>query len=153
MVEEIGKGLESLQVWQEAMDLAVHVIKNLLPFLPVEEKFALSMQIRRAVQSVPANIAEGHGRYYYQEGIRFCLNAHGSLEEVRSHVILAQRLGYIGIEDFTFVIEKINSVRRLLNGYIRYLRESKQGEFIPGFQTREGQDQAYAADTFPFEDE
>ncbi len=59
MDEKTGKGLENLMVWKEAMDLAVHLIKIRIPKLPTEEKYALSMQLRRAVQSVPANIAEG----------------------------------------------------------------------------------------------
>ena len=79
------KGLESLKVWQKARALAVLVCKELLRMVPIEEKFALSQQLRRAVQSVPANIAEAHGRYHYQDAIRFCYIARGSLDETLSH--------------------------------------------------------------------
>ncbi len=73
-----GKGLEGLQVWQKALDFAVMICKNQLPSFPSEEKYALIDQLRRAVQSIPSNIAEGFGRYYFQEGIRFCYIARGS---------------------------------------------------------------------------
>jgi four helix bundle protein len=89
------KGLENLQVWHKARGLAVLVCKELLLMFPDEEKFALSQQLRRAVQSVPANIAEAHGRYHYQDAIRFCYIARGSLDETLSHLILAHDLGYI----------------------------------------------------------
>ena len=90
-----GKGLEGLRVWQKARGLTVLVCKELLLMFPVEEKFALSQQLRRSVQSIPANIAEAHGRYHYQDAIRFCYIARGSLDETLSHLILAHDLGYI----------------------------------------------------------
>jgi four helix bundle protein len=78
MAEE--KGLETLQVWQKAMALAVKVQQEILPLLPPEEKWAMAAQLRRSVQSIPGNIAEGYGRYYFQESVRFCYIARGSLE-------------------------------------------------------------------------
>lgn len=77
-------GLEKLDVWCKARDFAVRVHKELLPLLPAEEKWALSQQIRRSSQSTPANIAEGHGRFYFQDNVRFCYIARGSLEETLS---------------------------------------------------------------------
>ncbi len=85
MVDEAEKGLESLQVWQKAMALAVAICKDFLPLIPSEEKYVLKDQLRRSIQSIPANIAEGFGRYYYQEGVRFCYIARGSLTESKSH--------------------------------------------------------------------
>ena len=70
-------GIETLKVWQKAMDLAVKVYREIIPLLPVEEKYALASQLRRSAQSIPANIAEGYGRYYYQDNIRFCYIARG----------------------------------------------------------------------------
>src|SRR4030042_5654086 len=89
------QGLERLKVWKKARDLALDVYRNVLPLLPNEEKWGLNQQIRRSVQSVPANIAEGYGRYYYQENVRFCYLTRGSLEETLSHLVLAHELGYI----------------------------------------------------------
>ena len=89
------QGLETLEAWKRAKDFAVKVCKEILPLLPAEERWSLSQQIRRAVQSVPANIAEGHGRFYFQETIRFCYIARGSLSETYTHLVVAYELGYI----------------------------------------------------------
>lgn len=72
--------------------LAVH--KQLIPLLPKEEKYDLADQVRRSSKSVPANIAEGAGRYYYMDNVRFCYNAPGSLDETLNHLIAARDLGY-----------------------------------------------------------
>ena len=92
----------------------------MLPRLPADERFVLARQLRRSVQSVSANIAEAYGRFHYQDAIRFCYVARGSLLETYSHLILARDLGYIGGREMTTYID-------LLNGYIDYLRRSKQG--------------------------
>src|ERR1051325_8858310 len=89
------QGLETLEAWRRAKDFAVRVCKDVLPLLPADEKWSLNQQIRRAVQSVPANIAEGHGRFYFQETVRFCYIARGSLSETYTHLTVAHELGYI----------------------------------------------------------
>lgn len=142
------RGLEKLLTWQKAMDLAEIVCKEILHALPAEEKYALSAQLRRSVQSIPANIAEGHGRYYYQETIRFCFIARGSLEETRSHLLLAQRLGYLSDEHLRAPLTLIDEVRRLLNGYVAHLKIRQPGANEPGSQIRE--DSAWY-ETFEFE--
>ncbi|NIM95099.1 MAG: four helix bundle protein [Anaerolineales bacterium] len=78
-------GLEKLHVWQMAKELVVFIYKDVDAILPDEEKWGLPAQIRRAVISVPANIAEGYGRYYFQESIRFCYNARGSIDGLYTH--------------------------------------------------------------------
>src|ERR687889_90844 len=88
-------GLEKLDVWCKARDFAVRVHKETLHLLPSEEKYALSQQIRRSSQSIPANIAEGHGRFYFQDNVRFCYIARGSLEETSSHIVYAYKVSYI----------------------------------------------------------
>jgi four helix bundle protein len=126
------RGLDSLEVWQKSRDLAKKVCVTIIPLLPEEEKWSLSSQLRRSVQSIPANIAEGFGRYYYQEGVRFCYIARGSLEETYSHLRLANDLGYIPKEILDDVLENIDEIRRLVSGYIRFLKRSKRGEGEPG---------------------
>ncbi len=69
--------------------LPVNVTERLFLLLPPEEKWAMTQQIRRCTQSIPANIAEGYGRYYYQDNVRFCYNARGSLAETLSHLVSA----------------------------------------------------------------
>ncbi len=126
------KGLEALQVWQKAMAFTIRLQREILPLLPVEEKWSLASQIRRAAQSIPTNIAEGYGRFYYQEGIHYCYYARGSLEEVFTQICLAHKLDYISQDTFNNINRDIEDIRRLLNGYIQYLRKNKHGEKDPG---------------------
>jgi len=128
MTDDNKMGLESLDVWQKSMQFAVDVCRDLLRQFPVEEKFSLSQQMRRAVQSIPLNIAEGYGRFYYQEGIRFCYIARGSVEEVYSQLQLAYKLGYINEQIYNHYNVQIKEIRKQINGYISYLRRSKRGE-------------------------
>jgi four helix bundle protein len=127
-----GKGLETLQVWQRTMTFALKVQREVLPLFPPEEKWAMTAQLRRAVQSIPGNIAEGYGRYYYQESVRFCYIARGSLEETYTYLSLANKLGYVPENIFHFVNTEIIEIRRMLNGYVIFLKKSKRGENEPG---------------------
>jgi four helix bundle protein len=127
-----SKSLEKLDAWRKAKELAVTVYREALPLLPPEEKWGLAQQIRRAAASVPANIAEGHARFYYQENVRFCYIARGSLEEVISHLSLARDLAYLPVEVYQTLITEADSLVKLVNGYIAYLKRSKQGANEPG---------------------
>jgi four helix bundle protein len=131
------KGLGSLKLWQRAIEFAEHIHKIVLPALPVEEKWCLTQQLRRSAQSVPANIAEGYGRFYYQEGIRFCYIARGSLEETYSHLFLASRLRYLSEEIYQNALDLINELKRMISGYIAFLKQSKRGASEPGARVSE----------------
>lgn len=135
MAENEDKGLDSLNLWKMAVVFAVKVCEQILPLFPADEKWVLSIQLRRAVQSIPANIAEGFGRHYYQEGVRFCYIARGSLEETYSHLVLARQLGYLPEDYFKTLINEINTLRRMLSGYINFLKTSKRGATEPGSQS------------------
>lgn len=143
-------GIEGLMVWRKAVDLAVDVCRKVLPVFPDHERYALTNQLRRSIQSVPANIAEGHGRYYYQETIRFCYIARGSLEETRTHLIMASRLGYFAKDEYQQLDGRLVEIRSLLNGYISYLKRSKRGANEPGSSINE-QPEVYSID-IPGED-
>jgi four helix bundle protein len=121
------QGLEKLEAWRKAKDFALKVHREVLPLLPPEEKWALNQQIRRSAQSIPANIAEGYGRYYYQDNVRFCYNARGSLEETLSHIVLAHELDYLPDALYQELGRNGEDLTRLINGYIAYLKRSKQG--------------------------
>jgi four helix bundle protein len=125
-------GLEKLDVWCKARDFAVRVHKDILPLLPTEEKWVLSQQLRRSSQSIPANIAEGHGRFYFQDNVRFCYIARGSLEETLSHIVHAQKVGYIPEPLYKSLVSDGEELNRLINGYIGFLKKSKQGAHEPG---------------------
>ena len=149
MAKTEDKGLETLQVWQRAMAFVVKVCQRVLPLLPTQEKWSLIDQLRRSVQSVPANIAEGYGRFYYQESIRFCYIARGSLEETFSHITLAHQLNYLSDEVFQKLVSEIQEIRRMLNGYVSFLKTSKRGAAEPGASLAVGEEQTpYHTDGF-----
>ena len=125
-------GLEKLDVWCKARDFAVRVNKEVLPLLPLEEKWSLNQQLRRSSQSIPANIAEGHGRFYFQDNVRFCYIARGSLEETLSHLVYANQVGYLSITLYESFAADGENLNRLINGYIGFLKKSKQGSNEPG---------------------
>ena len=126
------KGLENLETWCRAKEFALRVYREILPQLPSEEKWNLGQQLRRSASSIPANIAEGHGRYYYQENIRFCYIARGSLEETLSHIALAFEMEYLPDNLYREFEQDGEKLSQLLNGYIGYLKRSKRGANEPG---------------------
>jgi len=69
--------LDKLEVWVRAKDFALAVYKDVIHHLPPDEKWNLTQQLKRAAQSIPANIAEGHGRYHFLDNVRFCYIARG----------------------------------------------------------------------------
>jgi len=126
------KSLETLEAWKKAKEFALRVYKEVLPLLPSEEKWHLNQQLRRSSNSIPANIAEGYGRFYYQDNIRFCYNARGSLEETLSHLVMCYELKYIPKPLFDSLEQDGEKLTQLINGYIGYLKRSKQGQNEPG---------------------
>ena len=126
------EGLNRLEVYKSAQELAAFIYQYVLPLLPADERYGLCSQIQRASASVPANIAEGYGRYYYQETIRFCYLTRGSLMELSSHFDLAHSQGYLPDELKEQLDMKMSSVLKLINGYIKYLKQSKRGWNEPG---------------------
>ena len=81
--------LDKLEVWVRAKDFALVVYKEVVQHMPADEKWNLTQQLKRAAQSIPANIAEGQGRYHFLDNVRFCYFARASLTEVQSHMALA----------------------------------------------------------------
>ena len=101
-------------------------IYNLARKLPAEEKYALAAQIRRAAISITANIAEGFGRYSYQENIQFCRQARGSAYEVRNHLITAHDQAYLSEDDYQEAESLAVRVIQTLNGYIRSTQDRQR---------------------------
>ncbi|MDX9990624.1 MAG: four helix bundle protein [Anaerolineales bacterium] len=126
------QGLQRLEVWRRAKDFAIKVYRDALPLLPPEEKWGLNQQLRRSSTSIPANIAEGYGRFYYQDNVRFCYNARDSLEETLSHLVFCHQVGYISETIYQPFEQEGEGIGKMLNGYIAYLKKTKQGEKEPG---------------------
>jgi four helix bundle protein len=115
-----------LLVWQKAMDLVVEIYPISARF-PREEQFGLTNQIRRSAVSVPANIAEGHGRFHTAEFLHFLSIARGSLSETETHVQISLRLSYLRSDELHAVDELIQHTGRLLNGLINSLDNKTNG--------------------------
>jgi len=113
------KNHKDLEAWEQAMDL-VDDIYGLSRHFPPEELYGLTNQMRRAAVSVPSNVAEGAARSGKKEFLQFLFIALGSLSELETQVLIAQRQGYR--EDVGVVLAQIESVRRLLLGLIRHLK-------------------------------
>lgn len=129
------KGFESLKVWQKAHSLMLDVHKKLIPLVlraSPDERFDLVSQIRRSSKSVSANIAEGYGRFYYGDNVRFCYNARGSLDETVNHLMAALDLEYCSKPLYDDLRSQADETRRMLNGYIEWLKEKRVGEKEPG---------------------
>jgi len=112
-----------LIVWQKAMDLVVSVYRATDSF-PKAETYGLTSQIRRAVTSIPANIAEGQGRRLPREFLCFLGNARGSLWELDTHVEAAMRLGFLTGEAHEELRSQMDEVGRMLNGLMRSVANS-----------------------------
>jgi four helix bundle protein len=109
------RNYSDLIAWQKAMDLVERVYMATKLF-PKEELYGLSSQIRRAVVSIPSNIAEGQGRSSTKEFQNFLSIAHGSLREVETQLMIAQRLGYLTAEELKSMLDLAAEVGRLTKG-------------------------------------
>lgn len=130
----MAEGFEGLEVWRKAHELVLMIHRQILPRLPAVEKYGLASQLRNSSKSVTANIAEGYGRYYYMDTVRFCYQARGSLFETIGHMIDARDLEYVSVDQYAEVRQLADQVARMLNGYIIYLKKTRQGEREPGAQ-------------------
>ena len=120
------KDFTTLVCWQDARDLKLFFYKKIVPVLPSEEKYNLISQIKRASISITANIAEGYGRYHYQEGIQFFRISRGSIYELKDHLISCKDLGFIEKETLEEGILKIEKTKISLSGFINYLAKRKK---------------------------
>ena len=120
---------EKLNAWQEAKKLVVDVY-HLLDSFPNFEKYALCDQIRRAIVSVPSNIAEGSGRKSLKEQIHFLEISYGSLMETYNQLLIAIDLSYITEQSVEVIKPRIDNVAKMINGlsssYSAKLEESSK---------------------------
>ncbi len=98
---------------------------SLVRSFPAEEKFGLVKQLRNAAISTTANVAEGFGRYHYQENIQFCRISRGSLFEILDHLITSVDSGYITAEQFEDGRSRTFHAIKVLNGYLKMLQHAK----------------------------
>lgn len=113
-----------LETWKFARTLRIEMYRIAQAF-PQDEKYGLSAQIKRAASSVAANLAEGYGRYSYQENLQFCRQSRGSLYEPRDHLTTALDAGYIAKANYEKLEALAISAIKLVNGYIRSTKSLK----------------------------
>ena len=116
----MAESYENLKVWQESVELASDIY-ILTKSFPKEELFGLTSQLRRAVVSVSANIAEGAGRNAKGDYRRFLDIATGSLHETESTLAVASRLGYISPEQFLEIKKRTSTIGKMLGGLRKYI--------------------------------
>ena len=119
----MAQNYRDLIAWQKAMDLVEAVYAATASF-PSDERFGLTSQVRRAVVSVPSNIAEGQGRRSRNEFVHFLSVAHGSLREVETQLLIAMRLHYLDEGTGESVLAVSDEVGRLISGLARSLERS-----------------------------
>ena len=116
---------EELDYWKAGKEVRFF-FREVIKHLPKEEKYMLVNQITRASRSVTNNIAEGFGRFHYQENIQFCRISRGSLHELIDHLIICCEEKHIEEKEYKRGRELLNKAIGLLNGYINYLIRKKK---------------------------
>lgn len=120
-----GRPYYDLDVWRKTRSLVSEIYDSLKGF-PEFEKFALESQIRRAVISVPSNIAEGIGRQYDKEKIQFLFIARGSLYELETQLFLSFDQGYLNQLELDKHLMKITDCKKLIHSYINYIKNKNE---------------------------
>ena len=120
------KSFRDLVVWQKAMDLVVLVYEITKQF-PIDERYALTSQLKRASVSVPSNIAEGYGRNSTIDYIRFLQISLGSLYELDTQLELANRLGFASEDAAKDALELCAEIEKMLVALISKLRARTNG--------------------------
>ncbi len=115
---------EDLECWKKGT-LLRREIGELIKTYPSHEKFELVSQMRRASRSITHNIAEGYGRYHYQENAQFCRTARGSAYEILDQLIVSLDEKYISKEKYEALKSLTTDCIIILNGYINYLIKAK----------------------------
>ena len=126
MVDDEKYRLDDFELYNLARKSRNKVYKLIKQLLP-EEHYCLEPQMRKAIVSVTNNIAEGHGRWHYQENIQFCRISRGSVEEILDDINVCLDEGY-GEEACNEALKEDGyALIAKINGYIAYLRKCKQG--------------------------
>ena len=112
---------QELLVWQKAMRLTV-VIYKLVKKLPKEELYSLSDQMRRAVISIPSNIAEGQNRYTKKDFTHFLIIARGSKAELKTQLLICVEISYLNETEILEAINLLTETGKMLNSLINKLR-------------------------------
>lgn len=117
-----SRDFTTLAAWQKARDLKLFIYREVIPLLPDAEKYNLNIQLRKTGVSGTANIAEGYGRHYYKDAIRFYRYARGSIYESKDHITSCYDLKYISQFLFEKGLKLVEEAKVALNGYMTFVR-------------------------------
>jgi len=123
----IYRSFEDLELYKAAREFR-KAIYAMIKKLPDSEKFNLISQMRRAATSLTNNIAEGNGRYHYQESIQFCRQARGSLAELIDDLNICIDEKYFPEKEMNELKLKAHEINKILNGLIAYLKKRKESD-------------------------
>ena len=121
------KSFEDLDVWRMGKDLVLEGYR-LTSHFPKEEVYSMTSQLRRAALSIPANIAEGFGRFHFLDKAKFYLNARGSLYELKSRLLIARELSFVEDKAADSVFQIIEELSLKMNNLISRTRDLKGGD-------------------------
>ncbi len=112
------KSHKDLIVWQKSIEhvSAIYVVTR---DYPQSEIYGLVSQMRRAAISIPSNIAEGYGRSYGKETVKFLSNAIGSASELETQLIISKELGYINLDNYQELTSQLEEIIRMLTALIK----------------------------------
>lgn len=120
----IVKTHKDLEIWKRGIEFVGQIYK-LTGNFPKEETYGLTSQIRRAAISYPSNIAEGAARFSKKEFIKFLYVSLGSLSEVETQLIIAEKLRYLTASK---LLEEVEALRRMTLNFIKYLKSKDAGQ-------------------------
>ncbi len=114
------KDFKDLQIWQKGMDIAEKCY-FLTKSFPKEELYGMIQQIRRSSASIPANIAEGYGRRSPKDYSRFLNISQGSINELKTHLLLSERVGLCTLQDIAWIIQSLQEETRMIASLLKKL--------------------------------
>ena len=112
---------KELIVWQRSIDLVIQIYKVTKAF-PKEEMYGLTSQMQRVAVSIPSNIAEGHERNSSKEFVQFLYISRGSLAELETQVLIAEKLGYINQEEKNCILNDCYEIGEMINGLLKSIK-------------------------------
>ena len=119
------KSYKDLLIWQKGIDIVINLYQLVEDF-PKQETYALSSQLKRASVSIPSNIAEGYGRNSTQSYIHFVSISRGSLFELETQLIIAQKLKFVKNESLlSELMNQITEESKMINSFLNKLESSK----------------------------
>src|SRR5580704_5504525 len=119
----MGESYRDLIAWRKGIDLVTEIYRVTRSF-PQDERYGLTSQLRRAVVSVPSNIAEGQARFSRKEFHHFLSHARGSLVEIETQLRIAENLGYLGPKHTRPMFETASELGKVLNGLIASIKSA-----------------------------